>query len=311
MEPLKFGITVGRGAAVGADAKRAEDLGFDSVWVGEHVVWRHPMYDGLMLLAAAAMTTKRILLGTSILLLPLKHPVLVSKAVTTLDHLSDGRAVLGVGIGGEYPKEFNAMGIRREERGPRTNEAMQLMKRLWTEPSVTFKGRFFQLNDVGLEPHPIQKPHPPMLVGGRRGSLKRTALYGDGWMPYMYTPEMYRDDLKQIEEIAAAAGRDPSKLWRTLYVFTSVADKYEQAAAWAATALGTNYAQDFNKLVHKYPLVGTPQQVAERMQQFIDAGVRYFIFAPAGPPEATRELPTVLAKDVIPLFKRSADRRAA
>ncbi|MCH8283110.1 MAG: LLM class flavin-dependent oxidoreductase, partial [Chloroflexi bacterium] len=95
MADLEFGITIGRAASVAEEARRVEDLGFDSIWTGEHVVWRHPMYDGLMVLAAAASATTRVRLGTSILLLPLKHPILVSKAVTTLDHLSGGRASLG------------------------------------------------------------------------------------------------------------------------------------------------------------------------------------------------------------------------
>ncbi len=304
MTKILFGITIGRGASVPEDARRFENLGFDSLWTGEHVVWRHPMFDGMMVLAAAAATTKRVRLGTSILLLPLKHPILVSKAVTTLDHLSSGRAVLGVGIGGEYPKEFQAMGVPREERGPRASESMQLMRRLWTENNVTFKGRFWQIEDVTLEPKPVQKPHPPMLVGGRRGSLKRTALYAEGWMPYMYTPEMYREDWKKIEEMARAAGRDPARIERTLYVFTSIASTFEAAAEMAAKALGTNYAQDFTQLVSKYPIVGTPQQCAERIHQFMEAGATHFIFAPAGPPDRTREFPDILAKEIRPLVEK-------
>jgi probable F420-dependent oxidoreductase len=302
---LQFGMTFGgRGGSIADDAVRLEKLGFDSIWAGEHVIWRHPMHDGLMTLAVASSVTKRVRLGTSILLMPLKHPILVAKAVVTLDQASNGRATLGVGVGGEYPKEFIAMGVKREERGPRTNEAMQIMKRLWTENNVIFKGRFWNLEDVSIEPKPIQKPHPPILVGGRRGSVPRTALYGDGWMPYMYTPEMYRDGLKQIEEIAHKAGRDPSKLERTLYAFTSVGSSFEEAAGWSAQALGTNYAQDFSQLVRKYPIVGTPQQCAERMQQFIEAGVRHFILAPSGPADKTKNFAEIYAKEIIPMLKK-------
>ena len=304
MADLEFGITIGRAASIAEEARRVEDLGFDSVWTGEHVVWRHPMYDGLMVLAAAASATTRVRLGTSILLLPLKHPILVSKAVTTLDHLSGGRASLGIGVGGEYPKEFEAMGIPRNERGARADESIEIMKRLWTEDEVTFHGRFFHLEEVTLEPKPVQKPHPPILVGGRRGALRRTALYADGWMPYMYTPEMYRDDWQKIEEMAGKAGRDPAAIERTLYVFTSVAESYEVAAQAAAKALGGNYAQDFDRLVHKYPIVGTPEQCAERIDLFRQAGVRHFIFAPAGPPERAREFPEILANEVIPLVRK-------
>ncbi|MEE9286011.1 MAG: LLM class flavin-dependent oxidoreductase [Dehalococcoidia bacterium] len=304
MSDLQFGITIVGGSPVRESARRLEELGFDSLWVSEHVVWRAPMFDALMILAAAASVTTRVRLGTAIVLLPLKHPILVSKAVTTLDHLSGGRASLGIGVGGEYPIEFEAMGVAREERGARANESLELMKRLWTESAVTFKGRFFQVEDLTLEPRPVQQPHPPILVGGRRGALSRTARYADGWMPYMYTPEMYRDDWQKIEEMAHEAGRDPARIERALYVFTSIAESYEVAAEAAARALGATYAQDFNRLVRKYPIVGTPQQCAERIDQFRQAGVRHFIFAPAGPPDRAQEFPEVLANEVIPLVHR-------
>ena len=302
---VKFGLALGRGGTSFVEgARQAEELGFDSVWSGEHVVWRHPIHDALMTLAAAAAVTSRVRVGTSILLLPLKHPVLVAKAVTTLDHVSNGRATLGIGIGGEYAKEFEAIGIPREERGVRANESIQLLKRLWTEESVTFEGRFFKLDEVGLVPKPVQRPHPPILVGGRRGSLKRTALYADGWMPYMYTPEMYRDDLAKIEEMAAGAGRDPAKIERTLYAFISIDDSYEGAAKMAAAALGTNYAQSFDKLVYRYPIIGTPEQCAERLQQFREAGAEHFILSPAGPPEKSRHFPEIIAKEIAPRFRK-------
>ncbi len=305
MPKLQFGITVGRGSTVVEGARQAEALGFDSIWTGEHVVWRHPMHDALMILAAAAAVTERVRLGTSILLLSLKHPVLVAKAVTTLDHISNGRATLGIGIGigGEYAKEFEALGIPRHERGARADESIQIMKRLWTEDSVTYAGRFFHLDDVGLAPQPMQKPHPPILVGGRRGSVRRTALYADGWMPYMYTPEMYRDDWEKLAAMATEAGRDPSKIERTLYAFTSIADTYEDAAKMAAAALGTNYAQSFDSLVHKYPIIGTPEQCAERISQFAEAGVEHFILTPTGPPEKSRHFPEIIAKEIIPKFR--------
>ena len=207
---MKFGITLKEsGGDAAAQAKQAEELGFDSLWAGEHVVWRHPIHDSLMQMAAAAAVTERIRLGTAIVLIPLKHPILMCKAVTTLDHVSGGRVDFGIGIGGEYPKEFEAMGVPVNERGPRANEILRLMKRLWTEESVTFSGRFYEMEDIGLEPHPVQKPHPPIYVGGRRKSVRRTGLYGDGWIPYMYSPELFKEGWEQITQIAEEAGRDP------------------------------------------------------------------------------------------------------
>ena len=109
---VKYGITLKEsGGDSAAQAKQAEELGFDTLWAGEHVVWRHPIHDSLMQMAAAAAVTERIRLGTAIVLIPLKHPILMCKAVTTLDHISGGRVDFGIGIGGEYPKEFEAMGV--------------------------------------------------------------------------------------------------------------------------------------------------------------------------------------------------------
>ena len=305
MSELKFGIALNEGADSMADeARRAEALGFDSVWVGEHVVWHHPIHDGLMVMAAAASVTKHIRLGTAILLLSLKHPVLVCKAVTTLDHISGGRVSLGVGIGGEYPKEFEAMGVPVKERGPRVDEAIRLMKRLWAEDSVTFEGRFFSVEDVGLEPHPVQRPHPPVLIGGRRKALRRTALYGDGWMPYMYSPEMYREDWKRIEEMAGEAGRDPSEIERTVWVPICVADSYEAAAKMSSKALGGDYGQSFDAIVRKYAVLGTPQDCAARIKEYIEAGAEHIIMSPSAPGDEAREFPKAIASEILPLLNK-------
>ena len=304
MPALKFGLSVGGSRELAQGAKEAEELGFDSIWAGEHVVWRTPTHDALMVLAGAATVTKRIRLGTSILLLPLKHPVLVCKAVNTLDHLSGGRASLGIGVGGEYPKEFEAIGIATNQRGARANESIELMKRLWTEDNVTFQGRFFQMTDVTIDPKPAQKPHPPILVGGRRGALSRTAKYADGWMPYMYSVDMYREDWKKIEVMAGEHGRNPADIERTLFAFITIDDTYEAAAAVWAEALGGRYAQDFDSLVQRYAIAGTPEQCAERLEQFREAGVEHFILAPSGPREQTAAFPDIIANAIIPMLRR-------
>ena len=140
----------------------------------------------------------------------------------------------GIGIGGEYPKEFEAMGVPVNERGPRANEILRLMKRLWTEESVTFAGRFYEMEDIGLEPHPVQKPHPPIYVGGRRKSVRRTGLYGDGWIPYMYSPELFKEGWEQITQIAEEAGRDPEAIDPTVWAPVCIADDYDEGARMSA-----------------------------------------------------------------------------
>lgn len=305
MARVQFGMTIGGNRRPIAEvASRAEALGFDSLWTGGHLVWRTPTFDVMAMLAAIAAVTKRVRIGPSILLVPLQHPVVICKAVTTLDHISNGRFSFGIGIGGEYPKEFNAVGVPVKERGPRTNEALELMKRLWTEDKVTFNGRFFKLQDTGLDPKPVQKPHPPIIVAGRKGSIARTAKYGDGWMPYMVNMEMYRDWWRQIEEQASALGRDPSKIERQLFVFITVAKSKEEAVAQSVKALGQRYAQDFSNRVYSYHIAGTAQQCAERIHEWIDLGVQHFIFSPSAGAEDIPTYPEIIASEVLPLVKR-------
>lgn len=303
MVALKFGLTISGMPDVLGQSRRAEALGFDSIWTGEHIVWRSPTNDGLVAMMAAAAVTERIRIGTSILLVPLKHPVLICKAVTTLDQISQGRFSLGVGIGGEYPKEFEAVGIPVSERGPRMDESLALMKRLWTEENVTHNGHFFKFEDVTLEPKPVQKPHPPIIVAGRQGSIKRTARFGDGWMPYMYTPEMYRDGWAKIEEMSMALGRNPTGIEKIFFGFITIGDSYEASEKRAAQALGGRYGQDFRSIARKYAIFGTPQQCAERIAEYRDAGAEHFILSPAGYGDDIETYPEIIAGDIVPLLR--------
>ena len=181
-----------------ADAQEAEAQGYDYVTVGEHMFFHGPNTNGLISLAGAAAATTRIKLMSSITLVPLYPAAILAKQVTTLDRLSRGRFNLGVGVGGEYPKEFEACGVPVNERGARTDESLEVMGRLWTEDDVHFDGRFTKLSGVTLKPKPIQKP-PPIWVSGRsKGAMRRTARFAKGWIPYMYTPEMLAESVESI-----------------------------------------------------------------------------------------------------------------
>src|SRR3989304_5098599 len=147
-----------------ADPKRLEDLGFDSIWVGEHIFFNAPMYAALTTLTFLAAQTNHVKLGTSVVILPLRPPAVTAKEAATVDILSRGRLILGVGVGGEHPKEFEACGIPLSERGARTDEAIDIMQRLWVEDHLSFQGRFHQMNDVTLFPKPVQKGGPPIWV---------------------------------------------------------------------------------------------------------------------------------------------------
>src|SRR5215813_12842496 len=158
-------MTARERAGVQRLARSVEGAGFDSIWVGDHVSFYVPILESLTLLSFVAAVTDRVRLGTGVYLLPLRHPTTTAKVAATLDLLSGGRLVLGVGVGGEFPPEFRACGVPVAERGSRANEAIGLLRRLWTESGVTHEGRHFQIGPVSIDPKPVQAGGPPILVG--------------------------------------------------------------------------------------------------------------------------------------------------
>src|SRR3990170_4835053 len=156
MPDVKFGVNLWPLPL--EQAERVEELGFDSLWTSEHMLFYVPMFDAVTVLAAFAARTKRLLLGSAVLLLPLRHPTVLAKEVASLDIISNGRIILGAGVGGEFAREFVACGVPLSERGPRTDESIQVMRRLWSESHVNHDGRFFRLEDATMEPKPVQRP---------------------------------------------------------------------------------------------------------------------------------------------------------
>lgn len=206
-------ITFGAVCPIGAPeedavefSRRVESLGYDGVWFTDGARGR----DCLVLMGAVAAVTSRIKLGTSVFLLPLRHPSLIAKSVATVDVLSNGRVILGVGVGGERPKDFEFYEIPIKERGRRANEALEIIHALWKEDIVSYHGRIFHLEEVGTSIKPVQKPHPPIWIGGRgsrdkaSAAVRRAAKYGDGFMPYLCSPEQYKTWFDQVKELARA-----------------------------------------------------------------------------------------------------------
>jgi probable F420-dependent oxidoreductase len=268
-------------ADVLASARGIEDAGFDSIWVGDHIAFHVPIPESLTMLSFVAAVTERVTLGTSVYLLPLREPALAAKITATLDRLSGGRLQLGVGVGGEFPAEFKAVGVPPEERGSRTDEAIELLRRLWTEGQVKHEGRHFQFGPVSIEPKPLQEGGPPILVGGRKGpSFRRAGRLGDGYISHMCSPEMYRENLDTMRGHAEAAGRRDTPFHTAAFLFTILDDDYEKAHTRAVGALQSIYRTSFEKAAQKYCLLGRPEDCCEQMQRFIDAGCRQFILSP-------------------------------
>jgi len=285
--------------------RRIEALGFDSVWTGDHVSFHNPMYESLTLLATYVPITSRLRLGTAVYLLALRRPAIAAKITSTLDVLSGGRLIFGVGVGGENPKEFEVCGVPHAERGARVTEAIDVVRTLWRDTPATFKGRFTNFAGVSIDPKPVQQPGPPIWIGGRSdAALARAGRQGDGWVSYVVQPERYAQSLDKIRAAAAAAGRTLGNFAAAHLAFVTVGRDYESAKAVWAEALTRRYAQDFEPLAQKYGIIGTPEQCAEAIERFRAAGCNYVILNPIGPATQEREQVERLAADVMPRLAR-------
>ena len=200
-------------------AVRAERLGFDSVWAHDHVfnvghvrerIGGRPYYEPLTLLAYVAARTSRVRLGTSVLVLPYHNPIRLAKAAATLDVLSGGRLILGVGVGA-IEQEMEAMGTPYKERGRFSDEAIAAMRALWTEAEPCFDGVWSRFAGMTFSPKPVQTPSIPVVIGGvSPAAIRRAARLGDGWQPLGLAPEALRAGIATLREEARAHGRDPS-----------------------------------------------------------------------------------------------------
>ncbi len=196
----------------------AEELGFDSLWASDHIVlpndhkgFGNIFFDPLVTLSYIAHKTNKIKLGTSVIVLPYRNPLVFAKQISTLDVLSGGRVVLGIGSGW-LKEEFNSLGINFEERGRVTDEYLEILKELFTSESPSFSGKYFTFTDIKFNPKPLQKPFPPIWVGGSsEKSLKRAAKYGNGWHAVGSTPGEIRAGQEKLAELLAIENKVPDE----------------------------------------------------------------------------------------------------
>jgi probable F420-dependent oxidoreductase len=281
-----------------------DDCGYDSLWVGDHIAFAVAILDPLLQLAQAAVVSRRLMLGTDVYLLPLRHPVPVAKQVATLDHLCEGRLIFGVGIGGEFPKEYEACGVPLSERGPRLSAAIPLLRRLWSGASVTYDGRYFgAFSAVAMQPPARQPGGPPIWCGGRAdAALARAGRLADGWICYVVTPETYRAALAKIAAAADAAGRRLERFGTGHLLFVRLDDSYEAALDAAAGSLSRRHAMDFRRAAERYAALGRPEQVAAHIRGFYEAGARHIVLDFVGPYEERPQQIEAFARNVLPLL---------
>ncbi len=304
MDRVEFGVTLPSVKGIAEFALNAEVLDYDYLGCGEHMMFHGPTGNSLIGLSVAAGVTTKIRLMSSVVLLPLYNPMVLAKQTSVLDVASGGRYHMGIGIGGEFPKEFEACGVPVKERGSRANEALEVITKVWTEQSVSFEGRYSRFTGVTLAPPPAQKPLPPIWVAGRKEpAMRRAAKYGDGWLPYMYTPEMVHESVGKIRQFRRELGREGNDVRTGLYIFGSISANREDAIDQAAQTLGRNYAQDFSSLAAKYTLSGTPEDCRKRIRQYVDAGVRTVVISWVCEPEDVPANVRLFAEEVAPEFR--------
>ena len=294
----------GEPADTPAEARWAEQAGFDLLAGGEHLFFHGPVSNAFITLSAAAAVTERIRLLSSLTILPVYPMALAAKMAAILDRLSHGRFELGVGVGGEYPPEFAAAGVPVAGRGARTDEALAVLTRLLSGERVTAEGSFGSLRDLRLEPPPVQ-PRPPLWVGGRKpAAMRRAGRFADVWLPYMVSPDSFARSLAQARGFAGQAGRDPATLAGAVFLWGSVDADPARARQEAVATVSRAYAQDFEPLADRYLLHGDPDQVLARLAEYQAAGAGTVIFSAACPPERRQAVIGLFADAVLPRLAR-------
>ena len=278
-------------------------LGFDSIWSGDHVAFAGPILDPLVQIAQAAALSKRLKIGTAVYLLPLRHPAPVAKQVATLDTISNGRVIFGVGVGGEFPLEFQLCGVPVEERGARLSEGIRVLRKLWSGEAVAHDGRFYSFPEVAIQPPPAQPGGPPIWCGGRAdAALRRAGRLADGWMSYVVDPERYRRSLETIAAAMADAGRTLDTFGTSHLLFVRLDKDRESALAFAAEFLSVRYAMDFSRAAERYCALGTAEEVADAIRAFHTAGMRHLVANMLAPESQKAAHLQRFADDVMPLL---------
>ena len=276
--------------------ERAEALGFESAWVVEQVLGSIPSLEPVECLTWAAALTERIRLGTAVLLTPLRSPVHLAKSLATLDQLSGGRLDVGIGLGGN-PKVYPAYGITAARRVARFNEGLRLMRALWTEPRVTFAGEFWQLENAAMEPKPVQRPHPPLWLGGHHpDALRRAVGWAAGFMGAgSASTATFAGEVELLRGFLAEARRDPATIDVGKRVYVAVDRDRERAGRRLAEYFGAFYGRP--QLAAEVSVWGSADQCAAGLREVVDAGARLVMLNPVF--DELEQLETLVA-DVVP-----------
>ena len=299
---IGFGPGVGASAGLGADEfwsiiDACESIGWDSLWFSERV--GGDVLDPLAAMGAAIGRTRRLKFGTSVLVLPGRNPVLLAKELATLDAPSGGRIVPVFGLGSPLPSEHELFGVARGERAARTDEALELIVKLWTTEDVTFEGRFYSVHDLTLLPKPVQEPHPDVWFGGHsEAACRRVGRLGTGWLPSFVAPSEYKAKVDLIKEEAARRGREIEDDHYGALVPYVPPGREEAGEAVLAAVAARRPGADARELV----VLGGDERLRAHLDSFVTQGATKFVVVPAVPPlDWGEELRRVYGEVVVPL----------
>jgi probable F420-dependent oxidoreductase len=277
-------------------AEWADKSGLDYLALPDRVSRPVPRFDTLTLMAALALRTQRIRMKTHVFVTPLRHPIELARRIVTVDHLSKGRFIFAVGLGGGesaqgaensvYHKEFVDVGIPRKERGGRTNEILAALRILWTEPSASFHGKYFRFENVIFEPKPFQNPHPPIWVGGNsEAALRRTARFATGWAASLelatYLFESFPAAHSRLKALMKEEGREGEPMHVSVCLKVNINPDIEKAKSeaeqfWKLQLSSIEGAMPFG-IKKEYGVYGTPEELVDRLQEIQSLGVNSVI----------------------------------
>ncbi|MHB2037573.1 MAG: LLM class flavin-dependent oxidoreductase [Nitrososphaerales archaeon] len=295
--------------AIESTARLAESLEYNSVWVHDHIVWNRRLhrehvssgsiealrqdqnpdfYESITTLSHLSGLTSNVKLGIAVITAPTHNPVFTAKQLANLDVLSNGRLIVGVGTGADVTSalvDFPVFKVRGEDRQEMTDEFIRSMKEIWTKPVASFSGKFVNFKEIEIFPKPVQKPHPPIFIGGGgtakfRRTLRRVAELGDGWNPAWLTPQEFVERIGILKEMANRSNRGEKDFEIADEIFANIADSTEKAMKSAKSTIDSNKhtyerIQTSEEILAK-SLVGSPDQIIKQIEAFVAAGVRHF-----------------------------------
>ena len=312
MGKFEFGIRVPNSGPLSSKenivkaAQNSEELGFDTIWLHDHVVWssemhRHHISSGaaealddtqeanffecMTTMSYLAAKTKNIQIGVACLVMPLRNPIYAAKQCATLDHLCDGRLLVGVGLGSKATRdssEFDVFEVPIKGRGNRTDEYIEAMKAIWTQPMASYEGKYLKFDNAEVHPKPIQKPHPPVWVGGWMDQAAvRAGRYGEGWIPGWLSPKEMARGRDILVKAAEDAGRDPAGIKIAVEKLACIARTRDEAMTLALPTIRESshtYERDVDNIQFALDrhIIGSVDDVRRRIDEFIEGGVEHF-----------------------------------